>query len=290
VPTATPEAPDVAGAGDVLFDIYKFSAARDINKDGTDEAIKFTKGASKSKLTINGKAYDVPKAHLAQLFAITDVNKSDKILELVFTEEYDAGLADSEKAFSYLYWWNGTKLVYMGGLMDVKFAGGWRTSFKASAYFNGIGQVTCLTRTEELTDLWYMGHYKPKGTDRKLVEYSYTAKPLGDVTKLTCKKFCLIQTKAVNTYMSSEYDYYWIPTLSPTTDGRIHNPAPGLVIIAQPGEKLTITGVYGKYWVRVKTYDGYQGWIYCKDKKVGAYFFTMGWTAEDMFDGLISAG
>jgi hypothetical protein len=86
------------------------------------------------------------------------------------------------------------------------------------------------------------------------------------------------------------YDYYWIPTLKPTTKGRIHEPDEGIEIIVRPGDKLTVTGVYGKYWHRVKTADGYQGWIYVRDNHVGAYFATMGWTITDMYNGIIVAG
>ena len=43
-PSPTAEAPDSAGSGDVLFDIYQSWALVDINKDGTAEDIKFTSG------------------------------------------------------------------------------------------------------------------------------------------------------------------------------------------------------------------------------------------------------
>lgn len=289
-PSPTAEAPDSAGSGDVLFDIYQSWALRDINLDGTDEDIKFTSGEAKSILQINGTSIDVPKPNLAQLFAITDIDTSDKILELVFTDKYDPEIADSEKAFSWVYWWNGTKLLFMGGMMDMKFAGDWRSTFKAADFTNGKGQASCLTRTEELTDIWYIANYRPSGSARKLSEYRHTAAPVNEVGQLTCKTYCLIQTDHVDTYMSSMYDYYWIPTLPPTTLGRVLNPDTGIKIIAQPGDKLAITGTYGKTWFKVKTQDGHQGWIYCKDKKVGAYFATKGWTAEDMFDGLVVAG
>jgi hypothetical protein len=292
VPSPTAEAPDSAGSGSVLFDIYQSWALVDINKDGTAEDIKFTSGGAKSVLEINGTAYNIAKPNLAQLFAVTDINTSDNILELVFTDNYDAGLADSEKAFSWVYWWNGTKLIYMGGLMDIKFAGAWRSTFVAKDHFNGKGVITCLMRSTNLTDIWYMGHYKPSVdyTDRRLVEYYFITVPINEVGPLTCKTVCLIQKKYEDTYFNSMYDYYWIPTLAPTTLGRILDPDTGIKIIVRPGETLTITGVYGSRWFRVKTFDGYQGWIYCKDKKVGAYNATMGWTADDMFDGLMSAG
>jgi hypothetical protein len=293
-PSPTAESPDSAGSGSVLFDIYQSWALVDINKDGTAEDIKFTSGAAKSAVEINGKSFSISKPHLAQLFAVTDIDTSDKILELVFTDAYDAGLADSEKAFSWVYWWDGTKLIYMGGLMDIKFAGAWRAAFVAKDHFNGKKVITCLMRSTELTDVWYMGHYQPSvdHADRRLVEYYFVTVPINEVGQLTVKAghVCLIQKKYEDTYFNSMYDYYWIPTLAPTTLGRILDPAAGIKIIERAGEKLTITGVYGYKWFRVKTHDGYQGWIYCKGKKVGAYYGVMGWTADDMFDGLMNAG
>jgi hypothetical protein len=296
LPSPTAEDADSAGSGSVLFDIYQSAASVDINKDGTAEEITFTSGDDKSVLQIDGTSYDVPKPRLAQLFAVTDIDTTDKYLEFVFTDKYDAGLADSEKAFSWMYWWNGTKLILMGGLMDVKFDGAWRSTFKAADCVSGKdGQVACLTNSTELTDIWYIAWYRPAGKDRKLSEWRHTAAPVNEVGQLTCKTVCLLQTNhdetsRNNTYMNSEFDYYWIPTLSPTTLGRVLNPAPGIKIIAQVGEKLTIMGTYGKTWFKVKTHDGYIGWIYCKGKHVGGYYTSMGWTAEDMFDGLVSAG
>ena len=299
--TATPEPSptaevDSAGAGALVFDIYGGEARRDINFDGTDEEITFTSGASKSTLEIDGKQYEVAKPKLAGVFAITDIDTSDKILEFVFTDAYDEDLADSEKASSWLYWWNGSKLMLMGGLMDVKFDGAWRSSFKAADVIDGKGQVNCLARTQELTDIWYIAYYKTTGTGRKLYEWRHTATPVNEVGELTCKTVCLIQSnhdesgRDKNKYATSEYDYYWIPTLSPTTLGRVQDPAAGIKVIARPGDKLTIIGTYGPTWFKVKTQDNITGWIHCKHGNVGAYNATMGWTAQDMFEGLISAG
>lgn len=280
----------------MLFDIYQSSAQADINFDGTLEDITFTSGADKSVLQIDGASYDVPKPNLAQLFALTDIDTTDKYMEFVFTDAYDADLADSEKAFSWLYWWNGSKLIPMGGLMDVKFDGEWRSSFKASDVIDGKGQVSCLARSQELTDIWYIADYRTTGSNRKLYEWRHTATPANEVDKLTCKTVCAIfaDHKEVKrddpTYMNSEYDNYWIPSLDPYTLGRVPNPAEGIKIIAQPGDKLTILGTYGPTWFRVKTQDGIVGWIYCKGKHVGAYYQTVGWTADDMFDGLVNAG
>lgn len=295
-PTETAEEVDSAGSGDLIFDIYTDSANRDINFDGTAESIAFVSGADKAVLTIDGTDYVVAKANLAQRFAITDIDTGDKYMEFVFTDAYSDDLADSEKAYSWLYWWDGSKLLLMGGLMDVKFDGAWRSSFKVNDVIDGEGQVFALARTQELTDIWYTAYYKTTGTGRKLYEWRHTAEPVNEVEKLTCKTVCLLQAnhdetgRDKNKYASSEYDYYWIPTLSPTTLGRVLDPAEGIKVIAQPGDKLTIIGTYGPTWFKVKTQDGIVGWIYCKGGKVGAYNATMGWTASDMFTGIVVAG
>ncbi len=285
-PLPTPETPDSAGSGDVIFDIYRNKAVRDINSDAVEENIVFVAGETDSKLFINEKPYDVPKAGLAQLFAITDVKKGDKILEFVFTDKYNPSLPQGKYAFSYLYWWNGTDLLFMGGLMDVKFDQGWRSAFKSVDHFDAKGLVMCLTDTDELTYLLYMGHYNPAGSKRVLEETRYTAGIVGETKKLKCKKPCLLLKNITDDYYNSAYDYYWIPTLWPYTAGRVPNVSEGIAIIAQTNEYLTITRVYGKRWFKLKTSDGYQGWIYCNNKEVSAYTFTMGWKAGDMFSGL----
>lgn len=286
VPSPTPETPDAAGSGEVMFDIYQKMALRDLNLDGTDELIAFTAGEAASQLLINGTPYEIPHAGLAQLFAITDVSTKDKMLELVFTEKYNPALAEGKYAFSYLFWWNGTEALPMGGLMDVKFDGAWRSGFDPAIHFDGNGTVMCLTDTDELTYLLYMGHYEPSGSKRVLDEDGYSTAPVGEVKKIKCKKPCLLLDEITRDYFNSAYDYYWIPTLYPYTAGRVPHVEAGIEIIAQPGEWLSITKVYGKTWFKLKTSDGYQGWINCKNHQLPVYYFTMGWTASDMFSGL----
>ncbi len=213
------------------------------------------------------------------------MDKDDKILELAFTDKYNPDLPDGKYAFTHLYWWKKTKIIFMGELMDVKFDGEWRSGFNPADYFNADGRVTCLTATDELTYLMYMGRYKPSGSDRKLKESKYTAKVI-KTKKIKCKKPCLLLKERTEKYYNSAYDYYWIPTLFPYTAGRVPNVDEGIRIIAQPAEHLTITHVYGKYWFRMKTHDGYQGWVCCENKKVKVYYSTMGWKASDIFSGL----
>ena len=210
----------------------------------------------------------------------------DDVLEIVFTDKYDPALSKAEFAFSWLYWWNNTEIINMGGLMDVAFSGEWRSGFVAADHFNAEGRVTCLTDTDEFTYLQYMGRYQPSGTDRKLKEKLYVTAPLGATKKIKCKKPCLLLERITKDWYSSAYDFYWIPTLWPHTAGRVPNVANDISIIAQPPEQLTIIKVYGKKWFKLKTYDGYSGWIRCDNNEIDAYSFTMGWDADDMFSGI----
>ena len=114
--TFTPDTPDAAGEGGVMFDIYTQYALADLNKDGTNEQITFTAGEASSKLDISGSEFTVDLAGLGQVFAITDVNSADNWLELVFCAKYNAGYASDigARPSAFLFWWNGTKLIQMG--------------------------------------------------------------------------------------------------------------------------------------------------------------------------------
>ncbi len=296
-PTPTPsvflaDTPDSAGSGSVLFDIYESRALADLNGDGTDEELIFDANTSESILYINGTANTISVSGLAQLFAVTDVDTSDNLLELVFTDEYDSGLADTEFASSYVYWWNGSGLVSMGSLMDVKFAGSWRSAFDATKYFKANGEVYCLAHTTEFTDLWYMKQSKPDGGDRKLKEVLYATAPLFDPQPLTIKagKACLLLAHGDSTFFGSSYAPMWDYASYPHNLGRAISPTEDIVIIAQAGETLTIFRVLGPNWVKLETSDGYRGWIKVDDGKVLGYSKVMHFTAADIFDGIVIAG
>lgn len=294
-PAPTPfvaDTPDKAGEKGVQFDIYINYAMADLDGDGTPDQVELTAGDASSEITIDGVTYAVNKPGLAQLFAIVDVDKSDKTLEIVLTDKFDAGLADSEKAFSWLYWWNGTSLLPMGGLMDVKFDGGWRTGFHSAAYFNGAGQVTCLARTTELTDIWYMARYKPAGTNRALKETNYEAKLVGHPDPIKVKICCLLLKKVTNKFFAKDYYSLYDPASWPHSDGRlpVAPTTADYTVIAQAGEKLTVVAVYGPNWVKLRTADGYAGWIKVVDHKVQGYWQVVKWKLDDMFSGLMSAG
>jgi hypothetical protein len=301
-PTITPapspstfgETPDHAGSGDVLFDIYVSTALVDLNKDGTPEELTFTKGSSKSTLNIGGTDYTVNHSGLAQLFAVTDVDISDNILELAFTDKYSSDLADTEFPFTWLCWWNGTALIQMGGLMNMKFDGAWRSDFDPTDNLDAHGIVMCLTRTQNFTDIWYTGHYAPDGADRKLDEKLYSAKPLFHPEPVTTKSYILLLKNRTNTYFDFSYavmwdyasgcgGYAWKPR--DTSDGVV-------TFIPQAGEELSVAYVYGKQWFKLKASDGKSGWLRCKDMKVYGYWPVMGsdYTADNLFDGIVVAG
>lgn len=286
-PEPTPEVPESLGSGDVLFDIYRYKAVRDLNFDGIDEIIEFAAGEAQSTVTINGTTYNVVHEGLAQLFAITDVNKDDGTLEIVFTDAYNPTLPEGEFAFSWLYWWSGYEAIGIGSLMDVKFDGEWRAAFNPLDHFDGANTVTFLAETDELTHVYYMGRFhKSDENEGMLEETAYATPVVGEPVTINCKQPCLLLEDITKDYYNSAYDYYWIPTLWPYTAGRVPNVDEGIEIIAQTGEKLTIVKVYGKRWFKLRTSDGYAGWIRCENHEIDAYAFTMGWDADDMFSGL----
>ncbi len=282
------EEPGHLGSGDTLFDVYVTDASADLDGDGTDEQIQFEAGASKSTVSINGTAHLINVSGPAQLFAITDVDKNDNYLELVFTDKYNSGLADTEFAYSYVYWWDGTKLTSMGSLMDVKFSGAWRDDFKATKYFKADGFVYCLAHTTQLTDIWYMERLKPDGTGRKFKEdfSDYTASPVNTPEPLTIKagKKCLLLAHGTSKFFgnSNMWDY----SKYPHNAGRLINPTDDIVIIAQSGETLTVYKVLGPNWVILKTSDGKKGYIKLVEGKVLGYNLA----AADIFDGIVVAG
>ncbi len=301
-PASTPapfgEEPDHAGSGDILFDIYEHTALVDLNCDGTPEEITFTAGSGTSTLQIGANTYTIDRENQAQLFAVTDVDITDNILELAFTDEYNDELADTEFPFTYLYWWDGADLIKMGGLMNMKFAGAWRSGFDPADNFDAHGIVMCLTRTQNFSDVWYTGHYKPDGANRKLKEDLYAAPVLFHQEPLTLKSYIILlknidqtyfdfdgsdgtDTTVVWDYASGSGGYGW---------GDRNKSDDIVAFVPQAGEQLTIIKVYGKMWFKLKAADGKQGWLKCVDGNIWGYWQVMHYTAEDIFDGIVIAG
>ncbi|NLO35235.1 MAG: hypothetical protein GX112_02630, partial [Clostridiaceae bacterium] len=92
------------------------------------ERIEWVAGSGSSELRINDVPFPISIAGLAQLFAVTDIDRSDGLLEIVLTEPY-AELADTEFPQSHFFWWNGSDVISMGTVSELKFHGAWRTAF-----------------------------------------------------------------------------------------------------------------------------------------------------------------
>ncbi len=297
-PASTPfgEEPDHAGSGDILFDIYQHTALVDLNCDGTPEELTFTAGSGSSTLQIGANTFTIDRDNQAQMFAVTDIDITDNILELAFTDEYNGDLGDTEFAFTYLYWWNSAenKLVKMGGLMDMKFAGAWRGDFDPADNFDAHGIVMCLTRTQNFSDVWYTGHYKPDGADRKLKEELYSAPVLNHQEPLKLKEFIILLKNVTNDYFEDSYDVMWDYASGCgglSWEGRNYS-NDYIAFLPRAGEELTIVKVYGKMWFKLKASDGKQGWLKCKDMKVWGYWPVLGqnYTADNLFEGIVVAG
>ena len=286
IPTATPfgETPDQVGSGDVLFDIYQKTALVDLDMDGADEEVAFKAGDAASELHINGETYPVDIKGLAQLFAITDVDDSDGMLELVFTDKYRE-LSGTDKVSSYLYWWDGTQLIKMGALTDVKFDGSFISAFDPAEVFDAKGTVMYPVQTREFADVWYMGHFICDGAARILKEDAYTVKPLNAQSPLTLKEYCVLLKKIDSTYFGMDYAVIWDYASGYSTLGRDYSDDI-VSFIPQAGEDLTIIRVYGAYWYKLQATDGKTGWLKCKDGKVQGYYQVMHYAASDIFDGI----
>lgn len=300
-PTATEtppsfgETPNKAGSGNVLFDIYNRTALADLNSDGKPEELTFTTGDTSSTLKIGVNTYKIERSNLAQCFAVTDINTSDNIFELVFTDRYNESLADTEFPSSYLYWWNGEYLISMGEIADMKFDGEWLNYFNPTEYFDAHGTVMYLTRTQNFSDTWYMGHYVPTGTDRKLSEAFYVADVLFNQYPLELLQDHMILLKEISdTYFDPSYAVMWdYASGSGGYAGKPREFSDDIVaFVARRGEKLTITNVYGPEWFKLEAADGKSGWLKCRDTNVFGYWPIMGegFSVYDLFDGIVVAG
>lgn len=267
------ETPRSLGSGNVLFDVYFSRAEADINGDGRLEQIVFCAGTEQSTLTINGMAYALELAGLAQSFALTDIDTADGVLELAFTgaaRELDEG----EQLCTYLYRWDGTAL-YSIGLLEI-------TSFESAAFdpadhFDGRGSVCFAVRTCEFTDVWYKGLFVC-GEGRRLTERPYMTAPLHAPAILTLRENCVL-LRAPDDWHLRECALWEASLPRDYADETVS-------CVPQTGETLTVTRVYGPYWFELTTADGLSGWLKCEGGQVQGY----GRSATELLNGITIAG
>ncbi|MDP2892249.1 MAG: hypothetical protein Q8O09_03845, partial [Bacillota bacterium] len=173
-----------------------------------------------------------------------------------------------------------------------KFDGAWRGTFNAADHFKADNFVLCLARTTEFTDVWYTGKYQPNGTARKLKEVRYPTKPLNMPIDLSVKPgmACILLAHADSTFFGSAYNVMWDYACWPHIEGRAIAPTADIVIITLGPEPVKLVGVLGPNWFKLETADHYKGWVKVVDGKVQGYWHVMGYTADDIFDGIIIAG
>ena len=291
-PTPTPDpyaaTPDQAGTDTVLFDIYQDRALADLNQDGTMERIEWVAGSSSSELRINDVPYAIPTAGLAQLFAVTDIDRSDGLLEIVLTEPY-AELADTEFPYSHFFWWDGSDAISMGSVSELKFHGAWRAAFNPAAFLDGDGLIMTRARSIELTDVWYTGHYIVEGAQRAIREKAYATAPLYPVEPLTARHDILLLKRIDSQYFGSDYAVLWDFASGTATLDRDYSDDI-ISFLPRAGESLQVVRIYGKYWFKLQAADGKSGWLKCVGGQVQGYYQVMGLTAADLFDGIFMAG
>ena len=291
-PTPAPPAADSAGTGDVMFDIYDTEAIADINNDGTPDTISFVAGTSSSTLTVNGVDFTINQYKLAQKFAITDVDIDDGWLEIAFCDIDDPPEHDLDIPFTYYYWWDGTGFIECGSFWDMGWDGSYRASFDANDHMDGHGIIMSLDRSPNFTDVWYMAHWTLAGSNRQKKEDLYVTTPLYTTAPLTLNEPCLLLANIDLDYFDTPYNSMWDHASWPHCDGRTIDPGGtgDVVIIAQPGETLEVVKVYGKRWFKLKTSDGYQGWIRVVNYEMSGYDDVMYIDAWDIFDNIVVAG
>ena len=273
-PTATPlpEA-DHAGTGDVMFDIYDTEAVADVTNDGTPDTISFTAGTSSSTLTVNGTDYTINQYKLAQKFAITDVDIDDGWLEIAFCDIDDPPEHDLDAPFTYYYWYDGSTFIECGSFWEMGWDGSYRAGFNANDHMDGHGMIMSVDRSPNFTDVWYMAHWTLDGSNRQKKEDLYATVPLNTIPPLTLDEPCLLLAHIDLDYFDTPYNSMWDYASWPHSDGRVVDPGGtgDVVIIAQPGETLQVVKVYGKRWFKLRTSDGYEGWIRVVNFEMSGY-------------------
>ncbi len=149
------EVPVHMGNDQVLFDLYTQKAEVDLNGDGIVDTIEFIVGKTTQ---INNQTYSEKDQSLAQKFAIIDIDKTDKHLEMLVTPIYREVKAGEEPLYSVIYWWTGEKIKGYR-LNGVVFDGDWGKDFKPSDYFDGKGGVFYLTAKPETPNEKYWGYF-----------------------------------------------------------------------------------------------------------------------------------
>ncbi len=291
-PTAVSPIADSAGTGDVMFDIYDTTALADINNDGSDDTISFAAGTSSSTLTVNGVDFEININQLAQKFAITDVNIDDEWLEIAFCDIDDPPDHDLDYPNTYYYWFNGTTFIECGSFWKMGWDGAARASFNANDHMDGHGMIISLDRSPNFTDVWYMAHWELAGANREKKEVLYVASPLNPIPDLTLKQPCILLKNIDLDYFKADMNAMWDHASWPHSEGRIIDPGGtgDVVIIAQTGETLKVVKVYGQRWYKLKTSDGYQGWIRVTSFKLSGYDDVMYIDAWDIFNNIFVAG
>jgi len=291
-PTAVLPAADSAGSGDVMFDIYDTTAVADIDNDGSDDVISFAAGTSSSTLTVDGVDYTINQYKLAQKFAITDVDISDGWLEIAFCDIDDPPEHDLDRPYTHYYWWDGSTFIHCGSFWEMGWDGAERAGFDANDHMDGHGMIMSVDRSPNFTDVWYMAHWELNGANRQKKEDLYAAPLLHSTPDLTLEMPCLLLENINLSYFDAGHSAWWDHASWPHVNGRVVDPGGtgDFIIIAQPPETLEVIKVYGKRWFKLRTHDGYSGWIRVVDFKMSGYDDVMYIDVWDIFEDVFVAG
>ena len=190
----------------------------DLNGDGKKDSVKLDciSGSDEYTLTVNNSSISGTGCNMDGVMYIFDIDIKDKYKEIAISES-----GPSSDNCTYLYYYNGNKLIFMGRVEGSDYA----------LKISGSGTFTTKTRGNLLQTWFYTDQYK-LSSSHKLVHIPHKLYKMN--TFVTLK----IQLKLHKS-----------PTDMSTA------------LVLKPGEKVLITDTDNKKWCAIETSKGVKGWF-----------------------------
>ncbi len=190
----------------------------DLNGDGIKDKInlKCSQGDREYTLTVNNTKINGSGDNLDGIMYVADINTKDKYKEIAITES-----GPSDDSNTYFYYYNGSKLIYMGKVQGNNY----------SLKINGSGKFITKTRGAILQTWFYSDEYK-LSANHKLFHITEKYRKMNTI--VTVKKPLKLQK-------------------SPTDSSPI--------LTLKTGQKIFLTDTDNEKWCAVETADGQKGWF-----------------------------
>lgn len=194
----------------------KFSI--DLNADGKKDAIEFNclPGSNDYTLTVNNSSISGTGINLDGVIYICDIASKDKYKEIAITES-----GPSSDNFTYIYYYNGNELLFMGGVQGSDY----------TIKMNGSGTFSTKSRGDILQTWFYTDQYKLTSS-HKLVNIPQKLYKMN--TLVTLKMQLKLQKSPTDT---------------------------NTAVVLKSGEKVMITDTDNKNWCAIETSKGVKGWF-----------------------------